>query len=332
MQRTTVGLAAGLALLASVALAPGEARALTVEDLIGTWHVLAHYKDSGTDHPERERWVDRVWKFEWEGDKLKWTDYPIVVFEDETGRFERLGTNRQSRILHYWEPSPVQLADIGDGLEVNKRGAKSKTLKPVDGDDWSSAGRARPQSMTFISYVETWSIRGLPDAPVFERADSLSSGMTETLEGVTRYSTEAVDAGGQLLTGRYERDGTQEGTFQMRRSGDADWVRGSGKTQGERLMEAWFGSLGGALGGEEMADAEARRAIEAGEVDDEMRAEIRAQIRASLAEGMREAGGDPRTDRAALDSLTRQVERLMIDEKKSSDEIAEMLRNGQIRP
>ena len=216
--------------------APRGAQALEAKDLIGTWHVLAHYTDSASDHPDRHRWVDRVWKFEWEGDQLKWTDYPIVVFQDETGRFERLGTNRQSRILDYWEPNEAQLADIADGLEVNPRGSKSKSLKSVGGGDWSSAARARPQSMNFISYVETWSIRGLAAGhPVFERADSLTSGMTESLEGVTRYTTESVGDG--MLRGRYERDGSQTGTFEMRPSQPAEWVKGSGKTQSERFRE-----------------------------------------------------------------------------------------------
>jgi murein DD-endopeptidase MepM/ murein hydrolase activator NlpD len=232
MQRSLRGLA-----LAAPLLLAGNAGAIDAEDLVGSWHVLAHYKDSASEHPDRERWVDHVWKFEWEGKKLKWTDYPIVVFEDETGRFDRLGTNRQSRILRYWEPSPAQLDNIRRGLEVNPRGAKSKTLSPSGKSGWSSSGRASASSMNVISYVETWSIEGIPDAPVFQRADSLSSGMTETLEGVARYSTEGVEEGGRVLYGRYERDGTQEGTFRMMRSGGTQWVKGSGKTQSERFRE-----------------------------------------------------------------------------------------------
>jgi len=233
MQRslTTLLLLGGLTFLA-----PPRAQAIEPEDLVGTWHVLAHYKDGGTDHPDRERWVDRVWKFEWEHGQIKWTDYPIVVFVDETGRFERLGTNRQSRMLNFWEPNAAQLADIANGLEVNKRGAKTKTLKPTDEGGWSSAGRARPQSMKFISYVETWTITGLAEgAPVFARSDSMSSGMTETLEGVTRYTT--TEVGGGLLRGDYVRDGTQVGTFQLRPSDPAEWVKGSGKTQNQRFRE-----------------------------------------------------------------------------------------------
>jgi murein DD-endopeptidase MepM/ murein hydrolase activator NlpD len=248
MQRRLAVLALALALVA-----PGTARALDIDSLLGTWYVLSHYKDSASDHPDRERWVDRVWKFERKGDRIEWTDYPIVVFEDETGRFERLGTNRQSRILHYWEPSEGQLADIADGLEVNKRGAKTKTLKPTGGGDWSSGGRAAPQSMNMISYVETWSITGLAeDRPVFERADSLSSGMTETLDGVTRYSVETL---GAELRGRYERDGTQEGTFRMIPSVGTSWVKGSGKTQNQRFREMAMSQYSGS------GDSELREAV-----------------------------------------------------------------------
>lgn len=236
-------------------LVPTSAGAIGMEDLLGSWHVLVHYKDSGSDHPDRERWVDRVWKFEREGDRILWTDYPIVVFDDETGRFERLGTNRQSRVLHFWEPNESQIENVQSGLEVNQRGAKSKTLRLDDEGVWTSATRARPESMNFISYVENWSIAGLPDAPVFERSDSLSSGMTETLEGTARYTTTAVGPDGLLLSGRFERDGTQEGTFRMMRSGGTQWVKGSGKSPNERFREMALSQY--RLGPEDTADLRA---------------------------------------------------------------------------
>jgi len=300
MLRTPAVLALAFAALLA---APGSARALEAEDLLGTWYVLAHYQDSGTDHPDRERWVDRVWKFEWEGEKLKWTDYSIVVFEDETGRFERLGTNRQSRILHYWEPSPGQMDDIRDGLEVNQRGAKSKTLEPTDEGGWSSAGRASPASMNVISYVETWSIAGLAaDRPVFERSDSLSSGMTETLEGVTRYTTTHIEAG--ELRGRYERDGTQEGTFRMIPSVGARWVKGSGKSPNQRFREM-------AVSQYSVAD------------DPELAGELRATLEQSLAEG----GIVLRKE--DLDRLTERMAKLY-QEGKSPEEIQRIVEDDMM--
>jgi len=286
----------GLVLAASLLLA-GRAAALTAEDLVGSWHVLVHYKDAASDHPDRERWVDHAWKFEWEGKKLKWTDYPIVVFDDETGRFERLGTNRQSRVLHYWEPSSLQLDNIRRGLEVNQRGAKSKTLSPDGQGGWSSSGRASPSSMNVISYVETWTLSGLPDAPVFQRSDSLSSGMTETLEGVTRYSTESVEEGGNLLRGRYGRDGSEEGTFRMMRSGGTQWVKGSGKSQNERFREM---------------------AVSQYAMSEEVQQDLRALLEESLAEN------DVRLRKEDLDQLVKRVVELN-EQGKSEAEIGKLM-------
>ena len=126
-----------LGVLALVVAAAPLTRAEAV-DLIGTWHVLVHYKDSAAEHPERERWEDRIWVFEKEGSRLRWTDYPIVVFSDQTGRFEQLGGNRASRVLHFWEPNAAQLAQIRGGLEINPRGSRSKTLRGAHAEGWNS--------------------------------------------------------------------------------------------------------------------------------------------------------------------------------------------------
>ena len=63
-------------------------------DLIGTWHVLVHYTDANSNDPEQLRWDDRIWSFERTGSRLRWDEAPIVVFGDNSGRFEHLGTNR----------------------------------------------------------------------------------------------------------------------------------------------------------------------------------------------------------------------------------------------
>ncbi|NNL64885.1 MAG: M23 family metallopeptidase [Myxococcales bacterium] len=291
-----------LGLVAALGLGPRAASAVSVDDLLGSWHVLAHYKDSATDHPDRERWVDRVWKFEREGGKLEWSDYPIVVFDDSSGRFERLGTNRQSRVLAFWEPSPGQIANIQKGLEVNQRGAKSKSLKPGDEGGWTSAGRARPGSMTMISYVETWTIDGLPGLPVFQRADSLSSGMTETLEGVTRYTTTSVSSDGLLLHGRFERDGTQQGTFRMMRSGGTQWVQGSGKSPNERFREMAVSQY---------------RVSESGKTD----------LRAALEESLGEAGVMASSEE--LDRMSERIVALSL-EGKSPAEITRVLEEEMV--
>ena len=122
-------------------------------DLIGTWHVLVHYRDSATGYPEREHWEDRIWVFEREGSRLRWTDYPIVVFSDQTGRFEQLGTNRARRVLHFWEPNDAQLAQIYEGLEINPRGSRSKALRGSDAEGWNSGKKRGYQFRDIFAFV-----------------------------------------------------------------------------------------------------------------------------------------------------------------------------------
>jgi hypothetical protein len=197
-------------LVVATPVSPAEA-----VDLIGTWHVLVHHKDSVTENPERERWEDRIWVFEREGSRLRWTDYPIVVFGDETGRFEALGGNRASRVLQFWEPNATQLAQIHEGLEINPRGSRSKALRGSDAEGWSSGKKkAGYQSARFITFEEIWQITGLPDRPTFIRNDVLGSAATEDVEGRTIYEGESVESGGDLIRGRYDRDGTRIGVQQ----------------------------------------------------------------------------------------------------------------------
>jgi murein DD-endopeptidase MepM/ murein hydrolase activator NlpD len=209
------------ALLALAALclaghaAPVPAQGVELE---GTWYVLVHYKDDHAINRDEERWEDRVWVFERDGQRLRWTEYPIVVFEDDGGRFERRQSGQYARVLHFWEPSEVQLADIRDGLKVNTRGSKTKTLRGSDAKGWSSGQRSASASASVVTYTETWSVGGLPDAPVFTRSDVMGGGRTDSLEGVTRYATSEVSESGNRLSGRFERDGSRHGTFRMMRS------------------------------------------------------------------------------------------------------------------
>jgi hypothetical protein len=319
------------ALLALAALLAAPAAAV---DLEGTWHVLVHYKDAQSTRPERERWEDRVWVFTPQGDRLEWVEYPIVVFSDESGRFERLGGNRASRVLHYWEPSPAQQSQIASGLEINPRGSETKTLRKTPSGWTSSTGRPGYQSARFITYQETWTIEGLPDAPVFTFDDVLGSASAESFEGRTRYETTAAEEGGSLLRGRYDRDGARQGTFRMTRAGAVSVVKGSGKTQGERVMEM-FSSMAGLdlLGGtQESREQALRQAIDAGELTKEDREELRKLFEESL-EGFVEAqGNDARALRPQLRRLSEEMTRLFVDEGKTTEEIREMLERGELRP
>ena len=228
-----------LALLAFglAAPAPAEEPAPAAVDLLGTWHVLVHYTDANSNDPEQLRWDDRIWSFERTGSRLRWDEAPIVVFGDSSGRFEHLGTNRARRITGAWEPNEKQFVQIQEGLEVNDRGKKSKKLQQVEGVGWSSQSSSPSTSASVLSYVEHWSIQGTPERPIFRREDQLGPERSSDLDGVTLYSTTWVDPSGALLRGRFERDGTREGTFRMLRAAPVSGVRGSGKTQSERFRD-----------------------------------------------------------------------------------------------
>ena len=280
----------------ATALWPAVASAV---DLSGTWHVLVHYRDAKAANPEAERWEDRLWNFEASGGRLRWAEYPIVIFNDETGRFERrAGTGQYARILHFWEPSPEQLANLRAGLAVNDRGAETKTLRQLGGA-WSSGGRASATGAAVITYQETWSIEQPEGLPVFLQVDVLGSESAEPLEGKTELRTEKILEGGDLLVGRFERDGTRSGTFEMRRSGARKAL--PKKTQSELHAQAFQRSLESsdelrlvldplrrdlAKDGVELDEAElsallgrAQRLLDQGKSPDEARRELEQAVR-----------------------------------------------------
>ena len=74
------------AMLLAAAIALGFASGARAVELEGTWYVLVHYQDSETNKPEQWRWEDRVWSFARKGDRLEWTEWPIVVLEVRSRR------------------------------------------------------------------------------------------------------------------------------------------------------------------------------------------------------------------------------------------------------
>jgi hypothetical protein len=302
-------------------------------DLVGTWYVLVHFTDANTAHPEAVRWDDRIWVFERKGSKLEWREYPIVVFADETGRFEALGTSRQARVVAPWEPNEAQRAQIEGGLEINTRGMKSKALRGSDEAGWRSASRAGAASASVITYTENWSIEGLPERPVFSREDVMGSARSESLEGLTRYATTEVAAGGAELSGSFVRDGTRQGTFRMRRAAPVTTVKGSGKTQGQRLMDAWLDQFGAALirGDDEALGEDWKQRLEAGEaLPPELQQELRKEIRRNLESTMRARKIDPDEQRERLDRLTDAIYREMVENGRSAEEVGEMIESGRL--
>jgi hypothetical protein len=207
------------ALRSALALLLWPVAASAAVDLAGSWHVLVHYRDAKTASPDQVRWEDRVWEFGPKGSRLEWSEFPIVLFDDEAGRFERRkGSGQYARVLHAWEPSALQLANLRAGLAVNERGSQKKSLHRGDGA-WRSGTRASPSSVSVITYQETWSIEDPEGLPVFTQVEVLGSESAASLEGRTELRTAEVREDGDLLVGSFDRDGTRIGTFQMRRAG-----------------------------------------------------------------------------------------------------------------
>jgi len=306
--------ALGLAALLGLAAAPAAAAV----ELEGTWHVLVHYTDPQTAHPEALRWDDRIWVFTREGGRLRWTEYPIVVFRDASGRFESLGTNRQSRVLGAWEPNPGQRDQIREGLEVNERGSRTKTLRGSADAGWRSRDARQAFSANTLVYSTVWSVDDPQGLPVFRIEEALAGARTENLEGVTRYRTTEVAEGGDVLRGRFARDGTRTGTFRMRRAAAVRDLEGSGRSNQERLQEYFATQMGlGPLlresGGEDL-DPEA----------------LRERVVEALEEAMRERGLDPERYRP---EIRRMADRILeeVDRGRSPEQIERMIREGEIR-
>jgi hypothetical protein len=331
-RRLTAALAFAVAALSAPACAAVEVGGPAI-DLVGAWHVLIHYTDEHSHDPEQLHWDDKVWLFERSGSRLRWVEYPIVVFSDQTGRFDRSG-GRLARVLHGWEPNEAQLAQIEAGLEVNDRGSKSKTLRKHGDDGWRSTTRPAASSASVVTYVENWIIEDATGEPIFRREDVMGSARTESLAGVTEYITTEVASRGNVLRGTFERDGTRHGTFRMMRSGSPRAVEGKARSEGRRFYQRYLERFGEtvARGDDTLEEAIAQGAKGGGEFSEETRERVRARIRAALEESIGEAGADPRDFEREVDSLTRRISELLLDEGRSLEEIEQLLEDGKINP
>ena len=225
-----------LAAMALIAAAPPALAAGEEPDLLGTWYVLIHYTDADAAHPERVRWDDKLWVFEKKGSRLKWTEYPIVVFTNREGRFET-SAHGQTRVMHAWEPNSSQRAQIKAGLEFNTRGSKSKQLRKKKSGGYKSSGPPQATSASVVGYHESWAIEIEDGVPTFIRDDVLGSQRAETMSGRTLYAGETISAAGGIIRGKFARDESRRGTFKMVRSGDASSV-GTKKSISERMRDS----------------------------------------------------------------------------------------------
>jgi hypothetical protein len=225
------------ALLLAILVLARDGSAAKNSELEGTWYVLVHYKNTLTANPDADRWLDFVWTFEMADNRLRWVQYPIVVFDDTAGRFE-LRESGRFRTLVAWTPDAAGWSYLAKGPRVNDRGSKSKALRGSDDGGWSSSGRRSASSASVFTYEEVWSISSLTAAGVFAIDDVLSSGLSEgDSEGRTQFIIQ--QAGADEFRGTYDRDGTRIGTFQMRRVGSIRDLKSSedGLTPNQRFWE-----------------------------------------------------------------------------------------------
>lgn len=321
--------AAALAGGALLAAAPASAAV----DLDGTWYVLVHYQDAESNKPEAWRWDDRVWRFRRDGGRIELTEWSIVVFQDEAGRFEALGGSRAARVVGAWEPSPGQLEDIRNGLAVNSaRGVKTKTLRAGEGGVWASSGSTLAAGASVLTYSEEWTIEDPAGLPVITRADSLGGASAESMEGRTEYRTEQVALDGSELSGRFERDGVRTGRFRMIHSVDPSAVGSRDQSERQRKVMLERALQQGMVSQEEVAAtfaAQVQLGEGAGTGD---RTQVRRQIRDSIEAAIRAQGEDPRALAPQVERLTGRIERLLLDEGKSVAEVQRQLETGQLQP
>ena len=292
--------------IASVSL-PALAEEEKPLDLVGTWFLLVHYRDSATANPDADRWEDKVWTIEKKGSRLHWTEYPIVVFEDRSGRFGRVGRNLRARMLVKWEPNASQLAEIEAGPRINKRGSKTKSLRGSPKRGYRSGGGARSASALTIGYQETWSIDDPTTLPVFTRDDALGAESElatggDVISGRTRYATRQVLDEGGILTGTYARDENKRGTFRLIRAGAVRGLPTDGKTPNEKQRERQREMFRAGV-----QDVAYRRFLES--LGDENVRELRAQLGEQRLSDIwskyekRIIGEDPRAPRELSDAL-----------------------------
>ncbi len=213
-------LVATFALLAELSAVDAACADPAALELDGTWYVLVHYRDESSGRADVDRWLDHIWVFKTEASRLKWIEYPRVMFKDERQRFRVKASGRRLRVETSWLPTPKQHLEIRKGLQVSMLGQRTKILRGNAEQGFRSTGVMRAESASVIGFSETWEVRDLHQLPLFVRSDTMGSIRTERLEGATRYQVRAISDGGRRLEGDFDRDGALRGTFQMIRAGD----------------------------------------------------------------------------------------------------------------
>jgi hypothetical protein len=183
--------------------------------LLGTWYVLIHYRREGSPYPRRWYWDERVWTFQREGDALAWTEYTLVKFEDQQGRFEHLRTPRARRLLGAWTPNRRQRRELETGIGVNSRGSRRKLLTGDATVGWRSAVLEHAVAPGRKGYAEDWRIDVVEGLPEFRLTTELQHWGGARELGASIYRAEQKDRRGSELRGTYLSGDDRRGRFRM---------------------------------------------------------------------------------------------------------------------
>ena len=183
--------------------------------LLGTWYVLIHYRREESPYPRRWYWDERVWTFHREGDTLAWTEYTLVKFEDQKGRFEHLRTSRARRLLGAWTPNRRQRLQLETGIGVIGRGSRRKLLTGDATVGWKSAVLEHGAAPGQKGYAEDWRIDVLEGLPEFRLTTQLQHWGGARELGASIYRAEEKDRRGAELRGTYLSGDDRRGRFRM---------------------------------------------------------------------------------------------------------------------
>lgn len=289
--------------------------------------MLIHYRDHGDAEADLAQWDERVWVFEREGERLRWSEYPIVVFSNGAGRFHRQG-DALVRELGHWEPNEGQRREIAAGLRTNPREKRDRVLRPT-AEGWSSATDRGYDSARFVTWSSVWEVDLSDPSPRFVMRDALGSSAAQAIQGQTVYAAEGPpDDGG--LAGRFERDATRRGRFQMMRTGSPERFEAPRPREPEKeeVYDRFYTELGRQLRTRrvlpDVAAAEDRTPAGREAFQDRVREEVEALYQAQ--------GNDPRPHAPQVEKLTVGITGLYLDAGLSREEIALRIIEGQLRP
>lgn len=211
--RNRNALLAGAAALLWLVSGPAAAEDLSTLDLSGDWYLLVHYKDDRSEDKSITKFEDFAWSVEQEEEKISWSFYPYVMFNEDLELVRREAMRRHLP----WEPSEALWDRIRSGIRVGSRASTHKTLRGSRAEGYESAPPMPMGAANMMTYTVNWTVIFEPAKATILITDSLSGGVgLEGREDSKVYEiTERVSP--TELRGTYAEP-NKRGTFRMVKS------------------------------------------------------------------------------------------------------------------